>query len=167
MSRLFGVTNLLLISVLGAAAALGVAFIAQYVFDLQPCVLCIWQRWPYAAVIVIGLLTLLLSRLTRHRLVGLALVVLALYADAGIAAFHVGVEQGWWQGTSECGGAAGADLTIEQLRAQILGAPVVRCTDIAWSLFGISMAGWNLLYAAGLGTLGLIGIFRSRRGAER
>lgn len=40
--------------------------------------------------------------------------------------------------------------TIEELRAQILAAPVVRCDEVPWSLFAISMAGYNVLASLGL-----------------
>ena len=59
-----------------AAAALAAALISQYGFDLQPCVLCIWQRWPYLAAILLGLAAVvsLFGLISRH-LQGLARVV--------------------------------------------------------------------------------------------
>src|SRR5262245_2050266 len=82
--------------------SLGAAFGSQHLGGLQPCVLCIYQRYPYGVVIALGLLALLLWR--RPRLVGIVMLLaaIALFVDAGIAAFNVGVEQQWWQGTSEC-----------------------------------------------------------------
>ena len=76
---------------------------------------------------------------------------LTLLTGAAIAAFHVGVEQHWWQGTAECGAVDGAADSLEALRAQILTAPTVRCDEVPWSLFGISMAGYNFLVSLGLG----------------
>ena len=75
----------------------------------------------------------------------LALAGLAMIAGAGIAGFHVGVEQHWWAGTSECGAQSGAPQTVEALKQQLLATAVTRCDEIAWSLFGISMAGYNLI----------------------
>jgi len=128
-------------------ASLGSAFIAQYGFGLQPCVLCIWQRWPYAGTIAIGLLASLLLRRSPLLLPPVVALAGAIFAiGAGIAAFHVGVEQHWWVGTAECTGTVGnGATTVEALRAQLKGTPVVRCDEVAWSLFGISMAGYNLL----------------------
>jgi disulfide bond formation protein DsbB len=31
----------------------------------------------------------------------------------------------------------------------LLNAPLTRCDEIPWSLFGVSMAGWNALVSAG------------------
>jgi disulfide bond formation protein DsbB len=81
---------------------------------------------------------------------------------AGIAVFHVGVEQHWWAGTAACGSTLSA-TSVEALRAQILAAPVVRCDQPAWSLLGISMAGYNALISAALAVVALIGARRAFR----
>jgi disulfide bond formation protein DsbB len=86
-----------------AAAALGLAFFAQYVLLLTPCELCLWERWPYRIVIALGLLATLLPRLPSRILLGLA--ALTLLGDVGIAGLHVGVEFGWWNSPlPECNG---------------------------------------------------------------
>jgi len=134
---------------LASAGVLGAALFFQFVLGYQPCVLCIMQRWPYVAVLVFSIVTLLFR---QWKGVGDALLVasgLALVACAGIAAYHVGVEQHWWAGTSSCGGSAPAD-SLEALRAQVMAAPVTRCDEVAWSLFGLSMAGYNVLISLGL-----------------
>jgi disulfide bond formation protein DsbB len=140
-----------LVALLVSVSALAAAFIGQYGFDLHPCTLCIYQRWPFAIAIVIGLLGMrIVDRRPEVYTLILALLAFTFAIDTGIAAFHVGVEQGWWQGLSGCSAEVGTAKTLEQLRAQILAAPVVRCDDIAWSLFGVSMAGYNVLLCAGL-----------------
>jgi disulfide bond formation protein DsbB len=63
-----------------------------------------------------------------------------------IASFHVGVEQAWWAGLEKCGSNINeAVMTLEELRLKVLGAPVTKCNEIAWSMFGISMAGYNAI----------------------
>ena len=140
---------------LGASTAiLGSAFASQYFGGLEPCVLCLYQRVPYGAVIVLSGLGLGLSGLApppKGVIAGLVgLCAVAFLINAGIATFHVGVEQQWWQGTEACGAVGTIARTIEELRAQILAAPVVRCDVVPWSLFGISMAGYNVLASLGL-----------------
>lgn len=133
--------SLILIATLGSVALLGGAFAFQYIGGLAPCQLCLWQRWPHAAAIAIGLVALL----TGWR--GLAwLGALAALATAGIGIFHVGVEQLWWEGLASC--TAGS---IEGISAADLLDPskdvaaVVRCDEIAWQMLGVSMAGWNAI----------------------
>ncbi|MEQ8333850.1 disulfide bond formation protein B [Nisaea sp.] len=134
-----------------STAMLGGALAFQYIGGLAPCVLCLYQRYPHAAAIVLGLLALVLVRRTPHLSRWLCLLGgLALLTSAGIGLFHVGVEQLWWEGTAECGAASMPD-SLEALKAQLMNQPIVRCTDIAWELFGISMAGYNFLFSAAAG----------------
>ncbi|MDE0942218.1 MAG: disulfide bond formation protein B [Alphaproteobacteria bacterium] len=144
---------------LASVTALALAFIGQYGFDLHPCVLCIYQRWPF--VIVAGLCLLAVSpgmRAGRAARLILLLCAAVLAANAAIAVYHVGVEQHWWAGTEACVGKTGAAQTLADLKAQIMAAPVTRCDDIAFSLFGVSMAGYNVLFSFGLALYaGLIG----------
>ncbi|GIR54019.1 MAG: hypothetical protein CM15mP62_14900 [Rhodospirillaceae bacterium] len=73
-------------------------------------------------------------------------IILALTSlvGAGIALFHVGVEQQLWSGTQGCGSNIEA-TSVEAFRLKLLQQPIVRCDEIAWSLFGVSMAGYNLI----------------------
>jgi len=134
----------------GSAALLGGALAFQYWGGLPPCELCIWQRWAHVGALGLALLALALPR----RLL-LALAVLGLWAGVGIALFHVGVEQEWWQGLASCGGGGSGAGSVDDLMAQIEAAPIVRCGDVAWSLFGLSMAAWNAAISFGLGVLAL------------
>jgi disulfide bond formation protein DsbB len=142
-----------------SAGSLLAAFFFQYVIGLQPCVLCIWQRWPYAVVIVLAILTVA-AQAPKLRAALLALCGVALLFGGGVAVFHVGVEQHWWTGTPGCGVTATAN-SIDALRAQIMAAPVVRCDQVAWSLFGISMAGYNILISLALAAVAFASARRS------
>jgi disulfide bond formation protein DsbB len=130
-----------------SAIALTAALGSQYLGGLAPCKLCIWQRIPHGVVIVIGLGALLWFRGPRERLALTWLAFLVLAAGTGIAMYHTGVEQGWIAGPSSCTGLGSLNsaTTIDELRAQLLAAPVVRCDEIPWSLFGVSIAGFNAL----------------------
>jgi disulfide bond formation protein DsbB len=140
----------------GSALTLGAGFFFQHVIGLAPCVLCIWQRWPHAAAVVLGALSL------WRRGLFAACAAAGLVAGAGIAGYHVGVEQHWWAGPSACAGPDFGKLTPQQLLEALRATPVVRCDEIPWSLFGISMAGWNLLLS-----LGLAAVFGMAQAAPR
>ncbi len=153
-----------------SASMLGAAFAFQYLGGLAPCVLCVWQRWPYGAVIALGLAGALLASRPAPPRAALAAVIglaaLALFVDAGIAGFHVGVEQKWWEGTRACIGAGGGARTPEEMVAELLArTKVVRCDEVAWSLAGISMAGYNMIAALVLGAFATAGALRAARGA--
>ena len=133
---------------------LGGAFAFQFLGGLQPCELCLWQRYPYAITIGLAGIGFGLARAGAERrllAVLLALCGLTLLIGAGIAVFHVGVEQKWWEGTSACVGHLSGATSADELRQRLLAAPVVRCDEPAWTLFGISMAGYNAVLALALG----------------
>jgi disulfide bond formation protein DsbB len=133
---------------LGSALLLLGAFAFQYLGGLAPCHLCILQRWPHGVAVAIGLLILVWPR----RLLALLAGVVVL-GGAGVGAYHVGVERGWWQGPSTCTAPAPGEMAPGELLDQILATPLVLCDEVAWSLLGISMAGWNVVLSLGLAWL--------------
>ena len=127
----------------GSAALLGGALAFQYLDGLAPCEMCLWQRWPHVAALGLGLLGWALG--SRRSLVAAA--ALAVLVAAGIGYFHAGVEYHWWAGPQACTGPA---FDIHNLTAA-LAAPMIRCDAAAWSLFGVSMAGYNALISTAIG----------------
>jgi disulfide bond formation protein DsbB len=145
-----------------AFCALCVAWLAQYGGGLAPCELCYLQRYGYWGAIVLGLIATFFSRKPKLRKLWLNIMGLAFLVVVGIAVFHVGVERGWWQGSAACVGTAGAGQSVEDLTQSILNAPVTRCDEAAFELFGISMAGYDAIYALALAFFAFWGA--SRRG---
>ncbi|MEQ6247882.1 disulfide bond formation protein B [Sulfitobacter sp. HNIBRBA3233] len=137
--------SLVLVATLGSAALLLGAFGFQHLGGLAPCKLCLWQRWPHAVAIVIGLVVLFSNRFALAWLGALAALT-----TSAIGAYHVGVEQGWWEGPTTCTSSGVGGLSADQLLDQIMSAPLVRCDDIAWQMLGISMAGWNAILSLAL-----------------
>jgi disulfide bond formation protein DsbB len=133
----------------GSAATLAAALVFQHWGGLEPCELCYWQRYPYWGAIPLAIAGAMLPG--RAGALCLAGAALCLATTAGIGGFHVGVEQHWWQGTSACGTSQGPAASLEELRARLLAAPLVRCDQPAWTLAGLSMAAYNMLIATALG----------------
>jgi disulfide bond formation protein DsbB len=133
------------IAVLAASVAvLGTALLSQYWGGLAPCELCLLQRWPWVAAIVISLVSILVG--SRPAMPWVALLLTGVFVvGSALALYHVGVEKHWFAGPEACTGGATAADTVEALKARILGQMPVPCDEPAWSLWGISMAGWNLL----------------------
>jgi disulfide bond formation protein DsbB len=127
-----------------SVAVLGTALLSQYWGGLAPCELCLLQRWPWVAAIVISLISIL--RGSRPTLPWVALLLSVVFAiGCGLAFYHVGVEKHWFAGPEACTGAATTADTVEGMKALLLRQMPVRCDEPAWSLWGISLAGWNLL----------------------
>jgi disulfide bond formation protein DsbB len=132
-----------LLAAAGSAAMMIGALTFQYGFDMAPCKMCIWQRWPHVIAIALGALIYFMPNRFLALLGGLVVLV-----GGGIGVYHAGVEQKWWEGPTDCTGT-GLSLSDNLLD---LTAPVnvVMCDVIPWSMFGISMAGWNAIISFGL-----------------
>ena len=121
------------------AGALG----SQYFGGLAPCEMCLWQRWPHYAAIGLAALAFVVP---QRALVWLA--ALAILISGGIGIFHAGVEYHWWEGLTQCSQVPGSSGSGNIL-ADIMKTPLVRCDQAQWSLFGISLAGYNAIVSIG------------------
>ena len=150
------------IFVLAASVAiLGAALVSQYWGGLAPCELCLKERWPWAAAIAVGAVATLSG--SRRALPRVALVLTAVFAvGSAFAFYHVGVERHWFAGPSACTAPAGTPDTIEALKAQLLHQLPVRCDQPAWSLWGISLAGWNLVASLAMAGISFAVFWQSR-----
>lgn len=128
------------------AGALG----SQYIGGLYPCEMCHWQRWPHDVAIVAALFAFATRQAQLSRLLVLVAAI-AILTSGAIGVFHAGVEYGWWQGLTSCSTTA-SGVTLEA----IMSAPIVRCDAPQWTLFGISLAGFNALFSIS----GAVVIFR-------
>ncbi|WP_428332871.1 disulfide bond formation protein B [Novosphingobium sp.] len=140
------------------AGAMAAALIAQYGYGLAPCEMCWWQRYAHIAALVLAILAWV-TRDVRAQTVLFWLAVLGIVISGLIGGFHAGVEYHWWQGLTTCsttrlGGGDALDA--------IMSAPVIRCDVAAWSLFGISMAGYNCLGSL-IAAAGIAGLARRGR----
>ncbi|HJN23511.1 MAG TPA: disulfide bond formation protein B [Rhodospirillales bacterium] len=134
--------------------ALANAYVAQYVFDLEPCIFCLYQRVPYAVTAVLAVSAFFLAT-DGGRAAMVALCAGAYLAGAGIAFYHVGVEQHWW--LSECTGTLVKDLSIEEMKAQLMTKPPKACDDPEWTFLGLSMATYNAVFSLALAAASLAG----------
>jgi len=146
-----------------SALALGAALVAQFGFGLQPCQLCIWQRWPYVAALALGLIGAGVAGHATARRAAVGLTALAFLVGAGIAGFHAGVEYGWWQGLPGCAGdGLSGEITADDLQAALSGQDrLVPCDEPAFVVAGLSMAGWNFVLSLGLAVAALVALRRA------
>ena len=134
-------------------ALLGGALGSQYLGGLHPCEMCIWQRWPHvAAIILAGVAFTSSAESARSRTLTM-LAAVAIAISGAIGAYHAGVEAKIFEGLTSCTALAGGASTADMLK-QITQAPLVRCDQVQFSFLGISMAGWNAIIS--LGGAGLI-----------
>jgi disulfide bond formation protein DsbB len=136
------------------AALLAGALGSQYLGGLVPCEMCMWQRWPHYTAVGVAILAILLRATPLSRPLTM-LAGLLIITSGAIGVYQAGAEYGWWEGPAHCTMPPlghGGDIM-----AQILAAPLIRCDVAQWTLFHISLAGWNALFsfAGGIAVLAL------------
>ena len=149
-----------------AAATIAGAWFFQLVLDIQPCPLCLEQRYAYYTIIPLAALVAINSARGSPRgvlVLGLALLALVAFANAIFGAFHAGVEWGLWEGPTSCTGPllnlGGAGNLLDQLDK----VKVVPCDVVQWRFLGVSLAGYNALISLLMAAIAGLGIARSLR----
>lgn len=139
------------------AALLGGAWIAQLGFGLPPCEMCHWQRWPHYAALVPALAAFVAPAPWQRRLILLAALLIAISGAVGV--FHAGVEYGYWEGVTSC--ATRGNVDFDDLLNNIA---MVRCDVAPWTLWGVSLAGFNAIFSVG-GAAAILLLLRRQRSA--
>ena len=144
-----------------SAATLSGAWYFQLVVKLPPCPLCLEQRLPYHIIIPLSLLLTIAALVRAPRMllaVGFAAILLAALAGAALGAYHAGVEWRWWPGPTDCSGPITDFSAKGSLLGQLQSVHVIRCDEAAWRLFGISLAGYNVLISVLLAACAAAGL---------
>ena len=136
-----------LIALLLPLGLLGGALGSQYLGGLHPCEMCYWQRWPHAVAILLAVLAFTNPAASSRARAFTLLAAGAIAVSGAIGVYHAGVEARVFEGFTTCTATGG--LSLED----IMKVPLVRCDQVQWSLFGISMAGWNAIFSLGGATL--------------
>ena len=150
-----------------AAATLAGAWFFQLVLQILPCQLCLEQRYAYYfAVPFAGLVALAAARRApRNMLIaGLAVLAVAVLANAVLGTYHSGVEWGFWKGPTECTGPVGNLGSAGNLLERLDTVKVVRCDEVQWRFLGLSLAGYNVLISLLMAAIAGWGLVRTAKG---
>jgi disulfide bond formation protein DsbB len=137
-------------------ALLGGAYGFQYLWaHLWPCDMCWWQRYAHFAALPFALAAVLIGpKLRDGGRILVWLAALAIFVSGAIAFYHAGVELKIFPGLNHCTASLGGGSSDDLLNAAF-NRGMVLCDDVQWSLFGISMAGWNAIISI-LGALTIL-----------
>jgi disulfide bond formation protein DsbB len=159
--------KILISLLLAAIIALSSAYIAQYFFDLQPCILCLYQRPPFFIIIAISALALI-SKNKKLQQASFFLILICLLANVAIATYQTGVEQKIFRGPDSC--SANEHLNeitdLDALREAMLKTKAVRCDEPQFFFLKLSMAAWNVIFCSTLAFLMLLLRYRNRRASN-
>jgi disulfide bond formation protein DsbB len=135
--------------ILASVVALIAAYVSQYIFDIKPCILCIYQRVPYFLTIVALIFVFNYSSKIHFSTTMIYFCSFVFMVSALLALFHVGVEKGFIEEPTSCSLSSEENYqTLDQLREAILNSQnSPKCSEVQFSLLGVSMAGWNFIYS--------------------
>ena len=149
-----------------AAATLAGAWYFQLVIGLQPCPLCLEQRYAYYLAVPLAALTMLAAGARAPRAVvigGLVILALAALGNAGLAGYHAGVEWKFWAGPTDCTGPVGNLGSAGSLLDRLDTVKVVMCDEVQWKFLGLSLAGYNVLISLLMALVAMWGVVRSAK----
>jgi disulfide bond formation protein DsbB len=159
------VATAIVVAVGGALTILG-AWFFQFGLGLKPCPLCLEQRYPYYFAIPLAVLVLMGESVGSSRKVLIAaLVAIAagMVWNAGLGAYHAGIEWKLWTGPRDCSGTLDSLGSAADLLNQLETISVVRCDEAAWRFLGISLAGYNVLISLALAAVAAWGALAALR----
>jgi len=149
-----------------AAATLAGAWFLELVLDIRPCPLCLEQRYAYYLALPLGLVVAFAASRGAPRqvaLAGLTILALAALANAGLGAYHAGVEWKFWQGPTDCSGPV-VDLgSAGTLLQRLDSVKVIRCDEVQWRFLGLSLAGYNVLISLLMASIAAWGMVSAKR----
>lgn len=164
------VEKALAFSALASGALLAGAHLFQ-AYGYAPCALCLDQReahWAALGVAAAGLAASIIVRAPIAAAAAVGALALVYAVSAGLSFFHVGVEWGFWPGPASCAGGFGGVADISALNEALTQRVIPpSCSEAAWRLFGVSMAGYNLLVSAGLFAIAFAAALGAAREAKR
>ncbi len=139
--------NLLILLSSASFAALTLAYIAQYFFDIEPCNLCFYQRKPFLAIVATAALTLTYFKSEKSKRIALYFCTISLLINFSIALYHSGVEKKIFSGPSTCSSSnLNSANNLEELKDVLLKTNAVRCDEPNFFFLNLTMANWNAIY---------------------
>jgi len=140
-----------LVVLLAAILTLAIVWILQAA-GYAPCELCLTERYAFYAALPLSAATLFLARASQSGFAraGFAILAAVFFANAVFAFYHVGVEQHWWLGPTACTGSLSGPVDVNDLMKALNTTPLVRCDEASLRIFGVSLAGWDVVASAAL-----------------
>lgn len=122
-----------------------IVHIMQHFFELAPCELCIWQRYPYFVALSGAVLVPL-----HKEILALTLQTFSFFIGSLIALYHTLIERGFLAGHAGCSSTFKGNLSIDALTVVIENTPIVKCNEILFSFLGLSLSNYNLIISVAI-----------------
>lgn len=120
------------------------AFYIDMILGFDPCILCLYQRIPYAVILLLSIIAIIFPKLEYKSLLGISF---ALIIGAGISIYHTGIEKHWWDPTSKCIASVkiGENTSYQDFLLQLNSMPIGDCSKPAFHILSLSLAEMNII----------------------
>ena len=137
--------------------SLSIAYFVQYVLGHKPCNLCLIERIPYIASIILVSLIFILN---KYQKIISTLILVFFFFGAVVSFYHFGIEQGFFSESLICELSNNEPLNKEELFNQLKKAEVISCKDVTYRFLGLSLATINTIISVILSGI-MIKIFKN------
>ena len=122
--------------------ALITAYFVEYILGYQPCNLCLMERLPYAAALLIILISYKLKHLEKQFIL---LLIIIFFAASILSLYHLGIEQGLIEESLVCDLQNSLKILSKEEILQQLQVKKVNCKDVTFKIFGLSLTTFNII----------------------
>ena len=136
-----------IVAIVGALTICGFFFF-EYVLGYPPCPLCLDQRNAFYVGVPLAALLWLGANYgasSKVMIAGFAVIAAIMVWNAGLSAYHAGVEWKFWPGPADCSGPINSLGSATDMLKRLQNIRIVRCDEAAWRFLGISLAGYDVL----------------------
>tara|TARA_B100000963_G_scaffold353488_1_gene368229 strand:+ start:1130 stop:1603 length:474 start_codon:yes stop_codon:yes gene_type:complete len=122
--------------------SLSIAYFVELILLHKPCNLCLIERYPYIAAIILISLYFIINKFEKP----IFFIILLMFIFGSVISFyHVGIEQGFFNESFVCDLNDTKDLSKENLLKQLEESTPISCKNVTFRLFGFSLATINTI----------------------
>ncbi|MFY7791115.1 MAG: disulfide bond formation protein B [Candidatus Fonsibacter ubiquis] len=126
------------------------ALFIEFFLKIKPCILCIYQRYPYYIITFLSLIYFLKKDL---KILLILLIILTSLASIILSTYHVGIETGLIEETTSCKTSLNNNLSKDAILKQLESNLASSCKEVNFKLFGFSLASINIILSLILTTI--------------
>ena len=127
-----------------SALVLLIVHYLEFFEGVEPCKLCVYQRFPYFIVVLLALSFLLINNKSFKKITFL-FYILIFASSVIMSVHHFGVEKGFWSSLSSCETNFKSLSNSNDLKEYLLNKNYISCEDVSFKFLGISLAGYNII----------------------
>jgi len=118
------------------------ALFIEYILKVKPCALCIYERYPYYLILLFTILSFFKTNWKNQLMI---LIIITSIVSFFLAGYHVGIEYGLINELSSCKTEVSKNISKDILLKELQSKLAPSCKEVAFKLFGLSLASINMI----------------------